>query len=193
MAMTSALPPLVIVSGAPASGKSTLARLLATSLRLPLLTKDRFKETLGEALPAADRQRSRELGAAAYALLYATAGWLLDSGCGLMLESNFYRGESETALRPLLARSRPALVHCEAAPALLIRRYQKRHERGERHPVHHDAASLDELPTALAAGRFEPFELPVQTLRVNTTDGYAPSLGAIIAFIGDATAGAPAT
>jgi len=37
-------PPLVIVSGAPASGKTTLALLLAERLPLPLLSKDRLRQ-----------------------------------------------------------------------------------------------------------------------------------------------------
>lgn len=38
------LPLLVVVTGSPASGKSTLAEKLSESMRLPLLAKDAFKE-----------------------------------------------------------------------------------------------------------------------------------------------------
>lgn len=45
-----------MVSGAPAAGKSTLARALAPRLGLPLISQDDIKETLFDALapPAAD-------------------------------------------------------------------------------------------------------------------------------------------
>ena len=56
---------LVYVSGAPGSGKTSLAVPLAAELGYALLAKDRIKETLHDALgvPAPDRAWSRLLGA----------------------------------------------------------------------------------------------------------------------------------
>ena len=54
-------PPLVIVSGAPASGKTTLSRLLADRLPLPLLAKDRLRQIFGDAFNAETREESRRL------------------------------------------------------------------------------------------------------------------------------------
>ena len=42
--------PFVVVSGLPASGKSTLSRRLATALSLPMLDKDDILEGLFESL-----------------------------------------------------------------------------------------------------------------------------------------------
>jgi predicted kinase len=176
------MPPLVIVSGAPAAGKTTLARRLAAELRQPLIAKDSVKELLGDALGAPDREASKRLGAATYSLLYAIAGWLLDAGVGMVLESNFWRGASEPQFAPLVARSRAVLVHCMAAPAVLERRYRERGERGERHPVHYDAEELPGLREAIVSGRFEPLALDVPVLVVDTADGYRPDFGAIVAF-----------
>ena len=62
--MTAAHPLIVLVNGAPASGKTTLSRRLAGDLGLPLLAKDAIKEVLYDTLGAPDRARSRELGGA---------------------------------------------------------------------------------------------------------------------------------
>jgi predicted kinase len=182
--MHEARPPLVIVSGAPNSGKSTLVRFLAAELTLPLLTKDGFKEVLGDTLGAEDRDASKRLGAAAYELLYATAGWLLDAGTGAIVESNFWRGLSETRLAPLIARARPALVHCEAPLSTLLERHAERIARAERHAVHFDVAETEALRAAVENGTFEPLDLGVPTLRVDTTDGYRPGIEEVLAFVG---------
>ena len=57
----------MLVSGAPGSGKTTLAVPLAAELGFTLLRKDRIKETLHDVLgaPAPDLAWSRRLGAAA--------------------------------------------------------------------------------------------------------------------------------
>jgi len=176
-------PLLVIVGGAPKAGKTTLGRHLAAGLRMPLLTKDGFKEILGDTLGAEDREASRRLGAAAYEVLYAAAGWLLDAGAGVIVESNFWHGLSERRLEPLIARARPVLVHCEAPLQTLLDRHAERVTRAERHAVHFDLTETEALRTAVEEGRFEPLDLDIPTFRVDTTDGYTPSFEAILAFI----------
>jgi ATP-dependent protease Clp ATPase subunit len=51
--------PVVFVSGPPASGKTYVADLLAAHLSLPLIAKDRIKETLFDALGTGDTAWSR--------------------------------------------------------------------------------------------------------------------------------------
>ena len=77
-----------MVSGPPASGKSTLAPTLAGELRLPLVAKDTIKDALMSVLPVPDVDASRQLGRAAVAAMLAVAA---ESPCGAVIESNFYR------------------------------------------------------------------------------------------------------
>lgn len=177
------LPPLVIVSGAPAVGKTTLAAQVAGALRLPLLTRDELKEAIADTLGTPrDVAQSQRFGNAAYALLFLFTARLLDAGRGAVIESNFRRGRSEDELRPLVARADARLIHCAADAGTLTERYALRHRRGERHPVHLDADRAGALAEDLAAGRFEPLDLPCPTLVVRTDDGYQPPMGEILAF-----------
>jgi predicted kinase len=174
--MQSSAPTLVIISGAPGSGKTTLARRLAFDLRLPLLSRDEFKEALADAMGAPrDVPASMRLGAGAYATLFLVAQQLLEARIGVILESNFRRGVSETELQRLLPWSDPGLIHCTAPAEVVQRRYAERHDRGDRHPAHLDADRAAALADDLAAGRFDPLELPIPTLVVDTTDGWRPS------------------
>jgi predicted kinase len=101
---------LVYVSGAPGSGKTSLAGPLAAALGYALLAKDRIKETLHDAFgaPGPDRAWSRRLGGAAMELLWALAA----DAPAVVIEANFRpRSEYERAKLSGLA-ARPVEVHC---------------------------------------------------------------------------------
>lgn len=180
-------PCLILVSGAPASGKSTLAEAVARELRLPLFRKDAFKETLADTVgdPRAeiDLVTSQRLGLAAIRLLYGVAHDIVAAGGSCLLESNFRRGLAEADLRPLLADADGRLIHCEAPHTTILARYQRRHAAGERHAVHLDRARIEDLAAELATGIFEPLDLPWPTLRVDTADGYRPSIPEVVRWV----------
>ncbi len=132
-----------------------------------------------DVLDVPDRPASRRVGAASYAVLYEMARGLLDAGTSLVLESNFRRVESGHQLRVLAARSRALLVQCTAPRDVLLRRYVERATL--RHPGHHDLEV--ELASDLDAREFEPPDLDVPIVRVETSDGYRPPLAEIIAFV----------
>jgi glucokinase len=124
------------VSGPPASGKSTLAPLLAARLGLPLLAKDTIKDALMQAMPPADVAASRELGRAAVAAMFALAA---ESPVGAVLESVFYRSRAAADIRALPGRFVEVFCRCDRRVALA--RYRARAET--RAPGHFDAVRPD--------------------------------------------------
>lgn len=158
----------MVVSGPPASGKTTLAVPLARALTLPLVAKDTVKEALMDVLGAADMDRSRKLGQATFAVILALARSHLETGAGLVLEANFARGASEAQLRPLVAGSRAVVVHCWAPAELLVARYRDR--AGHRHPGHQDLPRLERGLPWLEPPATEPPDLGVPCLRVDTSE-----------------------
>jgi predicted kinase len=140
----------VILSGPPASGKSTLGPRLAEALHWPYLAKDTIKRALIAELGAADVAASRQLGAAAMTALLAVA---VEAGCGV-LDGSWLRGRSPQMVQPL---PRPvAEVFCRCPQQLLEQRYRARAAtRGDGHfDLQRTWAELwgDELAEPVAGG-----------------------------------------
>lgn len=140
---------LILITGLPGTGKSTLARMLASRYRLPLICKDTIKEPLLDVIGARDRADSRRLSDASFAVMFALAGECLRTGTDLILEGNFRAGEHEPAVRAIAAAqaltSAPlAQILCRAAEPVRVARLQARATDPSRHAGHRDAAMATE-------------------------------------------------
>ena len=140
-------PVLILVTGLPCSGKTTVAKRLAADLSLPLVTKDDIKERLFDSLGWSDREWSRKMGNATYAVLYYYIELLLISGVALVAESNFSPNYATQELLAIQVRIpyQALVVECIARAEVLEYRWRQRAENALRHPGHRDAEALDEF------------------------------------------------
>ena len=125
----------VVVSGAPGSGKSSIAPGLARALDLPLIEKDVIKEALADVLGADSVEDSKRLGAATMRVLIALAR----TNRGAVLESTWIPELSRDQLAQLPSRVVELLVDVPVEESM--RRFADR--AGTRHPVHFDHQRLD--------------------------------------------------
>lgn len=167
---TTSRPPLILVSGPPGAGKTSLAREIAQAFGLPLLSKDMFKEAIFDHLPGVDTSDAHRLGIASVGMMYAFARRQLENGVGVILESTFDRGKAEDDVRPLLDDARGVIVHCTAPPELIMERYVQRADDPDRHEVHRDEEHVDALEQNLAAGVYKPMEIGLPTIEIDMRD-----------------------
>jgi predicted kinase len=150
---------LVLVTGPPGAGKSTLARPLAEALGLPLIAKDVIKEALAGVLPPSDVPDSRRLGAATYEVMFALAR----DAPSAVLESNFSRN---AVPRLLELCPRPIEIFCKCPSEEVMGRYESR--SGTRGAAHFDADRVEEL-RARIDDENRPLTLGGPLLEVDTT------------------------
>lgn len=158
------LPLLVVVSGMPSSGKTTVAEGLARRLQLPLIAKDEIKESLYESIGADDVDASGRIGRAAFALIFDLARAALGAGASVIVEANFFRDqEAEFASFP---EHQLVQLHCHAPLDTLVERYASR----SRHAGHHDAAKIKELPARFESGVHDALRLAGNLVELDTTE-----------------------
>jgi predicted kinase len=148
----------VFVSGAPGAGKTSLAVPLAAELGFALVSKDRIKETLHDALgaPEPDLAWSRRLGAAAMELLWALAA----DAPSVVVEANFRPYDPYQRGKLAALADYPVEVYCRCDPGLAARRYRDRARTG--HPVH--------VVTSLTPDMLAEYDRPVGIGKVITVD-----------------------
>ncbi len=140
-------PTLVIVSGAPASGKTTLCKQMVSELGFPLMSKDMIKEDLFDLLGWTDREWSKKLGVFSIQLLFAWVDRNLANRQSCIVDSNF---KIEWDLDQFLKfqtdySARLINIHCTADKETLMKRFERRANNGQRHPGHCDSNNLEEF------------------------------------------------
>ncbi len=165
-------PLLIIISGLPASGKTTISIELAKEFSLPLIGKDTIKESLFDSLGVKDRAWSRELGKASYPILYSFIEAQLKASKSLLVESNFSNKFDSPILRDFISKynAKVLTIYCECDGNVLFERFRTRALSGKRHPGHQDHLNFDEFKVSLSKGKIEKLDLNCKSVIVNTTN-----------------------
>ena len=171
-------PVLVIITGPPCTGKSTLCAHITAEFGLPSVSKDGIKERLYDTLGWSDRAWSRKLGVAASDLLYYFADVQLAEGRSCIIESNFPSDIWTGRVRELgRAHSfTPFQIQCYADPDVLLARSDARATAGARHPGHLAHTQRAELEALFATqppeerGRDKPMDIGGTLFWLDTTD-----------------------
>lgn len=179
-------PLLIIVTGRPASGKTTLAHSLVRAIRCPVLCRDEFKEgaiqTLREpATPADHTLLNRQV----YDAFFQAIELLLRNGITLVAEAAFQHKLWQPKLEPLQTIADMRLIVCSIAPAIARTRFVERDLSDTERRSYHGGTGTQSIGanTKMLINTYQPPQLEaVPLLTVDTSDGYKPTLEQIKNF-----------
>ncbi|MDP9315271.1 MAG: ATP-binding protein [Chloroflexota bacterium] len=176
------LPSLIVVTGRPGAGKTTLARTLAHLMRCPALIRDELKE--GFVLTSHDIPPTMNANLHVYDTFFQTIELLLHNGITLVAEAAFQHHLWQPKLEPLQAIAEIRIVVCSIDPALARARFIQRGQLDpERERYHGDwAVRAAKEGQELPINTYDPPHLPVPTLTIDTSEGYRPTLETIVMF-----------
>lgn len=155
---------VILITGLPCSGKTTLARQVSAALSCPMLSKDDYKErladderqtverTTGAALASDSEARSelhtnilnsRSLGIRAEELMLAASLDLARADTTHVAESVLRPEYISAYLQEVSAMASVLVVALQCGRELLLQRFRQR----SRHAIHNDAEFVGSMPT----------------------------------------------
>ena len=177
------LPTLVVVSGPPGSGKTTLAHQIARAVGCPAICRDEIKEGMMQATPGFVPRPGDELTARTLPVFFGVLELLLRAGVTTVAEAAFQDRVWRHGLEPLRDLAQLRIVHCTAGADVAFERTLQRRQKDPLRRAHPDPGPANVAEYAAGHDAFDRVSVDAPWIEVNTTDGYRPTLKEIVAFV----------
>ena len=127
----------ILVTGIPAAGKSTMAKVMSEKLKLPVISKDTVKELLFDNVGFQSRTEKVKLGIASMEIMYYVASQLMKAGQPFILENNF-EYSSEQGIKSLLEKYQYSVLTITLTGdyKVIYQRFLERENSPDRHRGH---------------------------------------------------------
>ncbi|MEV6107928.1 AAA family ATPase [Streptomyces sp. NPDC051940] len=176
-------PTLVVVSGPPAAGKTTLAHALARAIGCPAVCRDEIKEGMVHATPGFVAGPGDALTRRTLPTFFAVLEVLARAGVTTVAEAAFQDRLWRPGLEPLKDLVSLRVVHCVVDARVALERTRSRLEDNPLRRAHADAPPADAAAHERAYRAFDRVSVDAPWIEVDTTDGYRPGLAEIVAFV----------
>nr|WP_184844532.1 AAA family ATPase [Kribbella solani] len=171
---------LVVVSGPPGTGKTTLAHRIAAAIGCPAICRDEIKEGMAHATPGFVPGPGDPLTMRTLSTFFDVIGLLVGRGTTVVAEAAFQDRLWTPGLSPLLGRTDLRIVHCSTPAEVALARITARSDSDPRRAAHEDA-QISPDARLRTHNAFQPVDLPVPTCTVDTTS--EPPLADILRFL----------
>lgn len=180
-------PLLVVITGRPASGKTTLAHVLAKEIRCPLLSRDEFKEGYINTVNLDHDHLPGNIALNIYETFFEVIDLMISKRISTIIEAAFQHKLWEPKLSTYLNKADVRIIICETSKEIARARFFKRtsDDKG-REKFHGD--KLSDISQGMGEQLIESYEAPqisVPTMYVNTNGEYVPAINTICDFLGN--------
>jgi predicted kinase len=175
-------PVLIVVSGPPGSGKTTLAHELAAAIGCPAVCRDEIKEGMVHATPGFVAGPGDELSTRTYPAFFGVLELLLRAGVTTVAEAAFQDRLWRPGLEQVHGLAQVRVVHCMADADLAFQRSLRRTQDNPLRRAHADPEPQGAAERLRSYRAFDRVSVEAPWIEVDTTSGYRPGLAAVAAF-----------
>ena len=165
---------IVIITGPSASGKTSLGKKLSSELKIPLLSKDVFKDRIFDHLGTGNKDWSHKVSAASHKIMDYVIREELTAGHSVIVESNFKKDMDSKRFSEFQAQYGCKLIQisCWAQGEVLYERFVARMGSPKRHAGHVEEVSLEEIRQDFiqSGGREAQLDIDGSTIELDTTN-----------------------
>lgn len=180
-------PLLIVVTGPPASGKTTLARILADKINCPLISRDELKEGLINTLSVPHSQLDKSVDLHVYDTFFEIINLLISKKISLIVDAAFQNKLWKPKLLDLLDEAEIKIIICKTNLDLIKYRFADRLSNNSDRERYHGDQSLNSSKEQFSelTENYKPVNINAPTLQVDTTNNYDPTIEEIIIFINE--------
>lgn len=175
-------PKLIIVTGRPGSGKTTLAKKFGELVKLPVFCRDEFKEGYVNTFGVHHTNLAADTNKTVTDIFFETIELLLSKNVSLIAEAAFQHRVWEVLFKKVSLLSDISIVLCEVEPEVAAKRHLQRGlNDASREFFHGDKRVTHYKKTGefLEPGEYQSPNFDVSIITVSTEDGYSPPLNSI--------------